>query len=104
MECELEFSFFLFYFSFLLLPVYHVNWMRARAQKNRWDEELMKTEKEMLWVTLYFMHHRDLWYDRLVRPLIVFQTCHLYEYQPVYVIYQIPLHLRHNQLGNGQNL
>ena len=67
MECELEFSFFLYYFSFLLSPVYRVNWMRARAQRNRWDEELMKTEKEMLWVTLYFMHHRDLWYDRLVR-------------------------------------
>lgn len=39
--------------------------MRARAQKNRWEEELPRTEKEMVWTTLYFMHHRDTWYRRL---------------------------------------
>jgi len=41
--------------------------MRARAQKNRWEEELPRTEKEMVWSTLYFMHRRDSWYSRLVQ-------------------------------------
>ena len=45
--------------------VYRVNWMRARAQRNRWEEEFPRTENEMIWTTLYFMHQRDLWYSRL---------------------------------------
>ena len=40
--------------------------MRARSQKNRWEEELPRTEHEMVWTMLYFMHQRDLWYKRLV--------------------------------------
>jgi hypothetical protein len=40
--------------------------MRARAQKCRWEEELPRTEKEMVWTTMYFMHQRDIWYDRLL--------------------------------------
>jgi hypothetical protein len=40
--------------------------MRARAQKNRWEEELPRTEKEMIWTTLFFMHQRDAWYGRLL--------------------------------------
>lgn len=39
--------------------------MRARAQKLRWEEELPRTEKEMVWTTLYFMNQRDVWYARL---------------------------------------
>jgi hypothetical protein len=39
--------------------------MRARAQQNRWEEELDRTEHEMVWTTLYFMYHRDIWYSRL---------------------------------------
>ena len=40
--------------------------MRARSQRNRWEEELPRTEQEMVWATLYFMHQRDIWYARLV--------------------------------------
>ena len=40
--------------------------MRARAQKNRWEEELPRTEKEMVWTTLYFMHQRDVWHGQLI--------------------------------------
>jgi hypothetical protein len=40
--------------------------MRARAQAHRWEEELLKSEKEMVWTTLYFMHQRDRWYGRVV--------------------------------------
>jgi len=43
-----------------------VNWLRARANAHRWEEELPRTEKEMVWTTLYFMHERDTWYSRLV--------------------------------------
>lgn len=39
--------------------------MRARAQKNRWEEELPRSEKEMEWTTRYFMHQRDIWYSRM---------------------------------------
>jgi hypothetical protein len=39
--------------------------MRARAQKNRWEEELPRTEKEMIWTTRYFMHQSNVWYERL---------------------------------------
>jgi hypothetical protein len=49
-----------------LASVYRVNWLRARAHANRWEEEFPKTEKEMVWTTLYFMHRRDAWYGRLV--------------------------------------
>ncbi|MDX6295876.1 MAG: hypothetical protein QOH50_5046 [Kribbellaceae bacterium] len=45
--------------------VYRVNWLRARSQWNRWSEELPRTEKEMIWTTLYFMHQRDVWYRTL---------------------------------------
>ena len=40
--------------------------MRGRAHAHRWEEEFLKTEKEMVWTTLYFMHQRDTWYRRLV--------------------------------------
>ena len=39
--------------------------MRARAQRNQWEEEFVRTKHEMVWVTLYCMHQRDTWYDRL---------------------------------------
>jgi hypothetical protein len=40
--------------------------MRARAHAHRWEEELPKTEQEMVWTTRYFMYQRDTWYKRLV--------------------------------------
>jgi hypothetical protein len=46
--------------------VYRVNWLRARANTHRWEEELPRTEKEMIWTTRYFMHQRDIWYHRLL--------------------------------------
>ena len=49
----------------LISLVYRVNWMRARAQKNRWEEELPRTEKEMIWTTRYFMHQSNVWHERL---------------------------------------
>ena len=62
---------FFFSFSCLLIKVclfnkvYRVSWLRARAQKNRWQEELPLTKKEMVWTILFFMHQRDIWYSQL---------------------------------------
>ena len=67
LECEQSFPSTLKFLLFTIWPeeVYRVNWLRARAQKNRWEEELPKTEHEMLWTILYFMNKRDIWYKRL---------------------------------------
>jgi hypothetical protein len=65
LECKFNISLQLNVFPHSCL-VYRVNWMRARAHAHRWEEELLKTEKEMIWTTRYFMHQRDTWYGRLV--------------------------------------
>lgn len=50
---------------FMIFVVYRVNWMRGRAHAHRWEEELPRTEMEMVWTTRYFVHQRDVWYGRL---------------------------------------
>jgi hypothetical protein len=65
---ECKWSFVILIFVLLRLnysKVYRVNWLRARATSHRWEEELPRTEMEMIWTTRYFMHERDLWYGRL---------------------------------------
>jgi hypothetical protein len=49
----------------LVSTVYRVSWMRARAQRNRWEEELPRTQKEMVWTTLFFMNQSNTWSLRL---------------------------------------
>ena len=46
------------------LAVYRVNWLRARAQKNRWEEEILLTQYEMKWVVNYFNHMALKWRSR----------------------------------------
>ena len=41
--------------------VYRIHWLRARAQKNRWTEELSRTKHEMTWVTRFFMYQALQW-------------------------------------------
>ncbi|PPQ92912.1 hypothetical protein CVT25_009177 [Psilocybe cyanescens] len=38
-----------------------VHWLRARAQKNRWNEEIILVEYEMIWTVRYFAHRREEW-------------------------------------------
>ncbi|PPR03993.1 hypothetical protein CVT26_001037, partial [Gymnopilus dilepis] len=38
-----------------------VHWLRARAQKNRWDEEKILTHWEMVWTTKFFISKADYW-------------------------------------------
>ncbi|KAK7680631.1 hypothetical protein QCA50_016413 [Cerrena zonata] len=44
--------------------LYHVNWLRAKARRDRWAEELALTKAEMLWTRLFHLHRRDLWLHR----------------------------------------
>ena len=36
--------------------VYRVNWLRAKAHYDRWEEELTMVVHEMEWTTLWFKH------------------------------------------------
>lgn len=44
-----------------ILLVYRVNWLRAQARFDRWDEDLEKVRNEMLWTTLWFDHEAKRW-------------------------------------------
>jgi hypothetical protein len=44
--------------------VYRVNWLRAKAQFNRWEEETKMVKNEMTWTTLWFENQRKRWQDR----------------------------------------
>ena len=51
-----------------ILQVQHVHWLRAQAQKNRWEEELMLVKYEMGWTTKSFLHKSGEWQDRFEEP------------------------------------
>jgi hypothetical protein len=44
-----------------MAPVNRVHWIRARAQNNRWHEELTLTGYEMQWTVRYFKHQARKW-------------------------------------------
>ena len=44
--------------------VQRVHWIRARAQKHRWEEELLIVKYEMEWTTRSFLHKAREWQDR----------------------------------------
>ena len=44
--------------------VQRVHWIRARSQKNRWEEELLLVKYEMEWTTRSFLHKAKVWQDR----------------------------------------
>jgi hypothetical protein len=48
------------------LLVYRVNWLRAKARYDRWDEELTLVKSEMTWTLLFFDWHRKKWEERAV--------------------------------------
>jgi hypothetical protein len=41
-----------------------VHWLRARAQKHRWNEEHILVGYEMEWTVRYFLHRSGLWTER----------------------------------------
>ena len=42
-----------------------MNWLRAKARYNRWNEELQIVRHEMKWTILWFNHQMKKWEDRL---------------------------------------
>ena len=51
-----------------IIILYHcqsgIHWLRARAQKERWEEEVILVRYEMQWTVRYFLHNRGLWEER----------------------------------------
>ena len=43
------------------LSVWRVHWLRAQAQKECWEEEVILIWYEMQWTVQYFLHNRGLW-------------------------------------------
>jgi hypothetical protein len=41
--------------------VYRVNFLRAKARFDRWDEEMETVRHEMMWCVLYFRNKKKTW-------------------------------------------
>jgi hypothetical protein len=48
--------------------VKRVHWLRSRALKDRWHEELVLVRYEMQWTVRYFLHKRNIWWEGVGRP------------------------------------
>lgn len=48
-------------FALLWLTVRRIHWLRARAQRMRWQEEVTLTGYEMQWTVRYFQHMSRKW-------------------------------------------
>lgn len=46
--------------------VNRVHFLRARAQKERWTEELLLVRHEMDWTVRYFQHQAEMWKARAI--------------------------------------
>ncbi|KIN98407.1 hypothetical protein M404DRAFT_157909, partial [Pisolithus tinctorius Marx 270] len=44
--------------------VYRINWLKARARRDRWKEELSLVRHEMLWSTIWFKSQKNRWEKR----------------------------------------
>lgn len=48
------------------MPVYRVNYLRAKARRDRWKEEKEKLQYEIVWVREYFKSMKLLWEGRAI--------------------------------------
>jgi len=46
------------------LQVYRVNWLRAKVQMDRWQEEVTLVQNETRWMHLWLDYHRNIWEER----------------------------------------
>lgn len=44
-----------------IIPVYRVNYIRAKARRDRWLEEFKLVPREMHWTMLYFQRRAETW-------------------------------------------
>ena len=63
-ECEFWWYIHITSYNNILSPVYRVNWLRAKARKERWEEEIELVGKEMEWTTRCFQYHEEIWNRR----------------------------------------
>ncbi|KAI6098431.1 hypothetical protein EDD16DRAFT_1498334, partial [Pisolithus croceorrhizus] len=47
--------------------VYRINWLKARARRDRWKEEVLLVRHEMLWTCLWFEYHKNMWEKRALQ-------------------------------------
>ncbi|KAI6036179.1 hypothetical protein BKA83DRAFT_4120066 [Pisolithus microcarpus] len=48
----------------LMEEFYRINWLKARARRDRWKEEVSLVRHEMLWMGLWFEYHKNMWEQR----------------------------------------
>ncbi|KAI5990270.1 hypothetical protein EDC04DRAFT_2912013 [Pisolithus marmoratus] len=51
----------------LMAEFYRINWLKARARRDRWKEEVLLVRHEMLWTSLWFKHHKNIWEKRALQ-------------------------------------
>lgn len=51
--------------SLIVEKVNRVNWLRAKARHQRWQEEVQILEHEMMWTQLWFCHQKSKWQQRM---------------------------------------
>jgi len=60
-ECELPKSFAGISLAHGNMPVYRVHWLKAKARRDRWQEERILLASEMQWTELFFRHRGSRW-------------------------------------------
>jgi hypothetical protein len=48
----------------VIWTVTRVNWLRARARHQRWEEEIQLLQHEMTWTQLWFEQQQQMWKKR----------------------------------------
>ncbi|KIK18133.1 hypothetical protein PISMIDRAFT_110102, partial [Pisolithus microcarpus 441] len=51
----------------LMEEFYRINWLKARARRDRWKEEVSLVRHEMLWTVLWFEYHKNMWEQRALQ-------------------------------------
>ena len=55
----------LYFFSLTyFILVYRVNWLKAKARVDRWQEELILVKHEMDWTIRWFQYQAKIWKER----------------------------------------
>jgi len=56
--------------------VTRVNWLRAKARSNRWEEEVLILKHEMIWTKLWFGHQKKKWEERMEMATVASKLGH----------------------------
>ncbi|KAI6009268.1 hypothetical protein EDC04DRAFT_2610636 [Pisolithus marmoratus] len=51
----------------LMEEFYRINWLKVRARRDRWKEEVSLVRHEMLWTGLWFEYHKKMWEQRALQ-------------------------------------